>query len=87
MASDPTGGGAERGRTAGEAPAPSADSPKPHGDKMEHAFRGGAAPSAGGAGAAGGGATPPSGDSPKPHGDKLEHAVREAAGKFADKQR
>ena len=55
---------------------PSGDSPKPHGDKMEHAVRGAAARAEGTAGAP---TSSPSGDSPKPHGDKMEHAVREAA--------
>jgi hypothetical protein len=58
---------------------PSADSPKPHGDKLASATR-----------AAAGGGRPikdvdnsgnaaPSGDSPKPHGDKLASAARTAA--------
>jgi hypothetical protein len=66
------------GTGEGGAPAPSGDSPKPHGDKMEHALRGAAPRAEGNNGAA---PSPPSGDSPKPHGDKMEHAVREAAGK------
>lgn len=79
------GGGetARNGKAVDPAPSASADSPKPHGDKMEHAVRGGG-PHAGGAGAASGGGAAgpsPSGDSPKPHGDKMEHAVREAAEK------
>jgi hypothetical protein len=58
---------------------PSADSPKPHGDKLASATR-----------AAAGGVRPtkevgnsghatPSGDSPKPHGDKLANAARTTA--------
>ena len=58
---------------------PSADSPKPHGDKLASATRaaaGGVRP-AREVGSSGNAA--PSGDSPKPHGDKLASAVRAAA--------
>ncbi len=72
-------GTGEDGSVGGGAPAPppSGDSPKPHGDKMEHALRGADARAEGTVGAP---APPPLADSPKPHGDKIENAVREAAG-------